>query len=169
MQTRGRFLLTLCFMAVNSCRACGHSWHPRGRTVSRVCPACRSANVLFHPQSSPLAGCGVVFLIVFGLAVVLVMAVAILISRSSSSTPVAVVPEPVPTIAQPTVTSKPAAKPAARSAPAPATTTNSTPAAATVAAPAPPNVSVCGGGCQCGDGSCGCCGRGCCSHHGGVR
>lgn len=29
--------------------------------------------------------------------------------------------------------------------------------------------SVCGGGCQCGDGSCGCCGRGCCSHHGGIR
>lgn len=26
-----------------------------------------------------------------------------------------------------------------------------------------------GGGCQCGDGSWGCCGRGCCSHHGGVR
>jgi len=26
-----------------------------------------------------------------------------------------------------------------------------------------------GGGCTCGDGTVGCCGRGCCSHHGGVR
>ncbi len=35
--------------------------------------------------------------------------------------------------------------------------------------PAAKGGNPCGGGCPCNDGSCGCCGRGCCSHHGGIQ
>lgn len=38
----------------------------------------------------------------------------------------------------------------------------------TRSAPAAPVVEPSGGGCTCRDGTSGCCGRGCCSHHGGV-
>jgi hypothetical protein len=69
--------------AKNWCRDCGHTWHPRGRMVSRVCPACKAGSVVYVEQTNPFAGCGTVLLILFGVSAVLTVALFIVIAVMS--------------------------------------------------------------------------------------
>lgn len=112
-----------------------------------------------------IAGVGVLFLTVCGA----IVGSANKMATNTASSPIATTP--TATAATPTVDiAPPSAKTTTTTVGTPKQTQTTTPAAK----PAPPSNTSTVTGCAafgastCGDGTCGCYGRGCCSHHGGI-
>jgi len=164
-------------MGGRTCTVCGRSL----RANYSRCHQCRkeslyppgtAAQHAPHWRPQPPKSDGIVMIAVIGAAIIgaLVLVSMLAIGAQGSkvrTTPTAAVAEPaasvvtlvstetVPVTVAPTVKAK-----------AKASAAKSSPPKAERSAPAPPFVGC--SGCTCRDGACGCCGRGCCSGHGGI-